>query len=128
MAQKVQYFSNNGKVKVSTENPKLDGGGSISVVVKAGNDGAFINSITIKAIGDTKQGMVRLFISDGTKYFLYKEVNVPANKQTAVYPAFFVNISDTLILQPGYALGVSTENSQPFNVIVEAVNWSNCKC
>src|ERR1051326_122814 len=57
-----------GMVTISTANSNLDGTGTLGTVftASAGNKGALISSVIIKAQVSTTPGMVRLFIYDGT--------------------------------------------------------------
>lgn len=127
-APNVQYVANNGNVIISQGNPNLDGSGPLGSLLTAGGNGATVNSITIKAMGATSQGMVRLFASNGSQNLLIREIMVPANVQSPIVQAFSATIVVPFTLAPGYSLKVSTQNDEPFSVSASATNWINCAC
>jgi hypothetical protein len=133
MCTNSQFFSDTGMVNIATANPNLNGSGVLGTVLVAlpGNTsskGTIVSSITIKATGSTTEGMVRLFIDDGTTKYLYKEIYVPAVTQTSVQPAFLAVLNDELILDPGTMLKASTQKSESFNVVANASAWKDCVC
>jgi hypothetical protein len=127
-----QKYANTGLINVSVANPNLDGTGTLGTVLTspttASNNGTKINTVTIKATGNTSQGMVRLFTFDGTTYFLWKEIMIPANTQSATIEAFQTTIVEELILDPGQILLASTQNAESFNIYANGINWTNCEC
>lgn len=126
----IQFFAKSGQATISVPNPNLNGTGSLGSIftVSGGVAGGIVRTISIKAIANTSQGMIRLFISDGVNVFLYKEVRVPALVQGNVFPAFGFSTTSRLCLSPGYSLLASTETPDSFNVIVNGVEWVNCDC
>lgn len=126
----IKAFANTGLVNISTANTNLDGTGTLGTVLTATSTltGTTISTIKIKATGDTSEGMVRLFINDGTAKRLYREVKIPANEQTSVSKAFEIDISEKLYLATGYSLLASTENAESFNIIAYATDWEQCGC
>jgi len=112
----VQKIANLGRVLINTANSNLDGTGAIGTVLQATTGssagGTTISSVIIKATGNTSLGMVRLFIKNTHASYLYKEVMVPANDQTGVVPAFSATVNMGIVLQPGYSLMASTQNSE----------------
>ncbi|OJW96329.1 MAG: hypothetical protein BGO70_01200 [Bacteroidetes bacterium 43-93] len=97
-------------------------------VLTASGDGTVINSVTIKATGNTQQGMVRLFIDNGVNKFLLVEVMIPASVQTSVEPAFGIELTGPIKLTANYVLYASTEQSDSFVVTATGVIWENCTC
>ena len=102
-----------------------------------GADGSTIKSVIIKSIPDnfpfqgSLQGMVRLFISNGKTATLYKEVPIPVVPQTPTlslpipqYTTFETILLGDLKLSPGFSLLATTQNAQPFNIIVEGLDWT----
>ena len=130
MCTTTKNYARTGLVNINTANANLDGTGSLGAVltVSPPGEGVSINAITIKAIGNTTQGMVRLFRHDGSNYFLWKEVNIPANTQTAVVPAFQITIKENLVLNNGDTLYASTQNAESFNIYANGLGWINCDC
>lgn len=123
-----QLFPNLGTVNISLANNKLDGTGSISNLITGSDDGTSIISITIKAQSPTSQGMVRLFINDGTKYYLFQEVPIPATTSTNVVESFSAQIDIPIQLKKGYSIGVSTQYAELFSVVADGTNFKNCDC
>jgi len=112
-----------GVVAIATANTGRDGSGTIGTVLTAGSNGTRITRITIKASVTTTAGMVRLFIHDGSSYFLWKEQTIAAVTPSATVKAELYTLTYTgeeaLILPSGYSLRASTEKSENFNVFAE---------
>lgn len=108
---------------ISTANPARDGTGTIISIASGTTNGKRIHKITIKAIVTTTAGMVRIFIHDGSNYFLWREITIAANTVSATNPAVESEIQlfgeDALVLPNGYSLQFSTEKSETFKIIVE---------
>jgi len=118
--------ANTGIGKVSVANPYRDGSGTLVSVLTAAENGTTISSIIIKAVGDTTQGMVRLFIGDtgaSVAITLFKEIPIPATTPTGIVPAFQTAFTSGFTLEPGYTLYASTQNAETFNVIAEGLDW-----
>lgn len=125
MAAETQYGINTGMVTISTANSNLDGTGTLSsAIIAAGTTGSFVKTISIKAITNTTQGVVRIFLGSTKVIKLLLEVEIPAVTKSAHDPAFETTIPVNLYLKNGIYLYASTQNSESFNVIVEAVDWS----
>lgn len=125
MAAETQYTANTGMQTISTANSNLDGTGTLSsAIVTGASNGTLIKSVTVKATGNTTQGMVRLFIYDGTNTRLVAEIEVPAVTKGANDPAFEVRMETNFALKSGYSLKASTENAESFNVIAEGLDWT----
>ena len=62
-------------VTVSTANTNRDGTGTIATVGSAGANGSRVNWIKIKATADPADGIVNLFLHDGSTYFLFDAVD-----------------------------------------------------
>lgn len=124
--------ANTGIATISTANSNLNGTGTITDVFTAGQLGAIIKSVTIKATGPVTTGMVRLFIKQANPagYFLYKEVQVPITPELAntPIPAPVLQVFETCLvgdleLEAGCSLGASTQTGDDFNIIVEGLDW-----
>lgn len=124
MAAETQYTPNTGMVQISTANTNLDGSGTLGTVLTAASNGTLVKTVIIKAITNTTQGMVRLFIYDGSNTKLLREVEIPAITKSASEPAFGVTIPLNFTLKSGWILKASTENAETFNVIAEGQNWT----
>ncbi len=124
MAAETQYTANTGMVTISTANPNLNGTGTLGTVITAASNGTLIKTVTVKAITNTTQGMVRLFIFDGLKTKLIEEIEIPAVTKSATDPAFETTVHLYFRLKSGWLLKASTEKAESFNVIAEAQDWA----
>lgn len=125
MAEETQYTANTGMQTISTANSNLDGTGTLSsAIVTGASNGTLIKTVTIKAQGNTTQGMVRLFIYDGTNTKLISEIEIPAVTKSANDPAFEITIPVDYALKASWSLKAATQNAETFNVIAEGLNWA----
>lgn len=124
MAEETQYTANTGFTTITTANTNLDGTGTLGTVLTAGSKGTLIKTITVTSNGDCTQGMVRLFIYDGSNNRLFKEIEITATDASSVNPRFEVHLLTDFTLKSGYILKASTENADSFNVIAEGLDWT----
>lgn len=116
-----------GFARISTANTNLDGTGTLgNVLTPGGTKGARLRGVSIVAIGVTTDGMVRLFLHDGTNARLWKEVKVAAITPSATVAAFSAYLNEythpelfPLVLPVGYSLRASTHKAESFDVIAE---------
>lgn len=92
---------------------------TVSTVLTAGTNGTRIDQITITAVATTIQGMVNLFIYDGTTYHLWQQVPIQAVAQSTTVPGYSVTLSSNananimpLVLPSGYSLRATTTVAQ----------------
>lgn len=104
-----------GAALVSTANANRDGTGTITTVFTAGANGSRVEKAFIKATTATVEGQVRLFLHDGTNYFLLTEffVDVDDAATTSVENGCSLEFA----IPTGYSIRASTTGN-PFNVIV----------
>jgi hypothetical protein len=116
-----------GAVSIATANTNRDGTGTIGTVFTAGANGSRISRIRIKAIVTTTAGMIRLYIHDGSTYFLWMEILVTAITVSATVAAFeneqYLPGERSLVLPSGYSLRASTEKAETFKVIAEGGDY-----
>lgn len=124
MAEETHYTANTGITRINTANSNLDGSGTLGTVITAGANGTLIKSISIKAIGNTTSGMVRLFVDDGSNTRLLYEVMIPSVRPGANNPAFEEQLILNMTLEAGYTIKASTQNAENFNIIAEGMDWS----
>lgn len=109
-----------GKVVISTANTHLDGTGTLGTLIIGTTNGTRISRITIQALGTTTAGMIRIFVKDGTNYFLWKEIQVLATTPSATVKAFNYTLElfgeMAIVLPYGYSLEVSTELAESFAI------------
>jgi len=106
---------------ISVANTNRDGSGTIVDVLSAGTSGTRIDRVEAVARGATTAGVVRLYISDGSTYFLFEEILVTAitpSASVAVWSAASVRVTPTkpLWLPNGYKLAAAPNNGENFNV------------
>jgi len=123
MAAETQYTANTGAVAIATANTNLDGTGTLGTVLTGASNGTLIVSVTIKAIVNTTQGMVRLFVNGGGTTQLIAEIEIPAVTKSGDDPAFETRLPLNYALKSGYILKASTEKAETFNVIGEGLDW-----
>lgn len=123
MAAETQYTANTGMVKISTANSNLDGSGTLGTVLTGASNGTLIKTVTVKATGNTSQGMVRLFVYDGSNNRLLREIQVPPITASATDPSFEVAFKMDYILESGFVLKASTQNADPFNIVAEGLDF-----
>jgi len=124
MAAETQYTANTAMATISTANSALDGTGAVTVLTAGASPGTLVKSVTIKATGNTTQGMVRLFMYDGTNTRLVAEVEIPAVTKGANDPAFEVRLDTNFALKAANVLKATTENAESFNIIAEGLDWA----
>jgi hypothetical protein len=132
MAAETQYTANTGIAKITTANTSLTGSGTLGTdiwdVLTGATPGTLIKTVTIKATVTTTQGMIRLFIYDGSTFTrLLKEIDVPPmtlNSSTGTDKSFETTVQLDYKLKSGYKLRVTTQNSETFNVIAEGLDWA----
>lgn len=122
----------NGIVNIATANPNLDGTGQLGTVFTAGQNGAIVKSVIIKATAPVTTGMVRLYINkpNPAATILYKEVQIPVTPvlnntptPTPVLPMYEIKLDGDLKLEAGAVLMASTQVGDSFNVIAEYSDW-----
>jgi hypothetical protein len=125
-----QFTANTSIAKIATANSNLDGTGTIGTAYTAGSSptyiGSSIETITIKGTVTSTPGMVRIFIYNGTTYYLITEVLVPSIVPDGTDQSFKYTISfnNSFDLQSGYSIAASTQNAQNFNVLVQGKDWN----
>ncbi|MBK9108643.1 MAG: hypothetical protein IPM92_09850 [Saprospiraceae bacterium] len=75
----LKYIANTGFVTISTANSNLDGTGTTTLLLTAGNNGTLLKTLIIKAQTNTTQGMVRFFLKNASNnnYNIILEVPIP---------------------------------------------------
>ena len=114
-----QYTAVTGIASITTATTKV-------ILLTAGSNGCSVESITIKSEGSTADGIVALYIYDGTSYFLFKEIKVTAVTRSTIANSYEYNLvfDDDFELKAGYSLYVATLQTQTFSVIAEGLNWA----
>lgn len=112
---------------ISTANSNRDGTGTIETIFTAGADGSRIHRIIVKATVTTTAGTVRLFLYNGTNYFLMRELAIPAVTVSATQGAYDLVLEflgeRAIILPASYSIRASTEKAENFNIIIEGADF-----
>lgn len=113
---------------VSAANTARDGTGTVPTICTAGAQGTRIDLITIEAQVTTTAGVVRLFLHNGSAFFLWKEVLVTAITPSASVAAFRTEVSRSdglpvMVLPSGYSLRASTHQAEAFSVCVSGGDY-----
>ena len=96
----IQYFPNTGSVNIAVANSNLDGTGALANILTAANSassniGTTIRSLTIKGAQSTTQGMIRLFLNNGSigTNYLFCEIPVyPKTTNSGVLPTISISL------------------------------------
>ncbi|MFL5752307.1 MAG: hypothetical protein ACJ76F_02785 [Bacteroidia bacterium] len=133
MAAETQYTANTGIATINVANTSLSGTGNIinptasyncwSVLTGASN-GTLIKTVTIKAQGSPSQGMIRLWIYNGTNHRLLMEIPVDPTLQSVSDASFEKTIVLNYKLQSTYQLIASTQVADTFNIVAEGLDFA----
>lgn len=106
-------------VNIATANTNRDGTGTIGTLITGVAAGTRIAEIVVKAVGTTTAGMVRVFLHDGTNFFLFDEVSVAAvaspgaSTQTTRVSTLYNNL---VLPNASWSVRVSTHNAESIMV------------
>ncbi|MCW3071902.1 MAG: hypothetical protein JWO44_1792 [Bacteroidetes bacterium] len=124
--ERVQYTAVSSEALIDTANPNLDGSGAFGTLMIGSFNGTLVRSLTIKAIGNTTLGMIRIFVRHNVFHgatALLTEIPVPYVTKSAIDPSFSVTLDLNYNLENSYTLDVSTENAESFHVTAEGLDW-----
>lgn len=105
--------------QLTDANTNRDGTGTVVTVSTGATDGDRIDDIELCAAGTVTDGVIRLYISDGTNTRLVKEVLVSATTPSttqAVWSAKLINLG--WLIRTNWLLKASTHNAETFNIYV----------
>jgi len=133
MAAETQYTANMGLATINVANTSLTGSSFIiyptasyncwSVLTGASN-GTLIKRVIAKSTGTPSQGMIRLWVYDGTNFRLLKEIDVNPITQSTVDASFEATIELNFVLKSTYQLIATTQIADTFNIISEGLEIS----
>ena len=116
-------------VLVNTANASRDGTNSITDVITGTTDGTRVDRIVIKAGVTTTNGMIRLYIYNGSATMLWDEVFVPAITASNTAPTFKATIqspdlvSPLIVLASGQKIQVSTVQNEVFYITAHGSDY-----
>src|SRR3990167_5131145 len=105
-------------IAISTANTNRDGTGTLGTLITAGEGGTPLSSIKAKATGTTTAGMVRIFLHDGSAFFLYAELTVDAITPSATVATWeeTLTLPANFVLPRAWSIRCSTHNAETFHV------------
>ena len=106
-----------GMGTLSVANANLDGTGTLVTVFTAGASGSRIDLVTVKSTGTTTNGVIRLFIHNGTTAYLLTEIESLAVTPASNVKAWEQGVQLNLVIPTGYSLRASASKAETFNVI-----------
>ena len=121
MASSAQYVAAavTSAALLSAANPNRNGTGAVVTLYPAQVVDSRVDDITIQALGTTTAGAVRIFVKNGSNFYLLRDEAIEAVIASASVPAFSVRLSNLAwILAPGWELVASTEKAESFAVTV----------
>lgn len=119
MALEPQYGSTPrlASVNVATANTNRDGTGTVATLITAGTNGTQIREIAYKARVTTTAGMLRIFLHDGSTFYLFDEIGVLAATVSGTVQASRGSVTySNLFLPSGWSVRVSTHNAESADV------------
>lgn len=122
--------ADSSRVTASTANSNLDGTGTLAQLLQVGTgiNGMWLNSITAKAITNSDEGMIRIFIQrEGwSSARLIREIYVPGITKQANVPAFTgtADFRQGLALEVNDRVKVSTQNAETFEITGCGKTWT----
>lgn len=114
--------------QVSAANTNRDGTGTVVDVMTGAANASRIEMVTVKAVGTTTAGMVRLYIYNGSTTSLWKEIQVSAITPASATLTFEYEVArfdgrGLLELPSGYKIQASTHNAETFKIIAQGGDY-----
>lgn len=112
---------------VSTANTNRDGTGTIVTVLTAGSSGTLITQITVQATSDPADGVLTVFLHDGTTAWLFDEIDYenPAAASATVSAYRASRTYTNLVIPSGWSVRAATTvalTAGVFNVFVHGAD------
>lgn len=106
-------------VNVATANANRDGTGTVATLITGVAAGTRIAEIVAQARVTTTTGMVRVFLYDGTTFYLFDEIAIAAATVSASVKGTRVSVSYANLILPSasWSVRVSTHNAESIDVI-----------
>ncbi len=105
-------------VNVATANTNRDGTGTVATLITGASSGTRVAEIVIKARVTTTVGQVRVFLYDGTTFYFFDEIAVPAASPSNSVQSVRVSVSYNNLILPdaSWSVRVSTHNAESIDV------------
>lgn len=108
-----------GNALLTTADTSTTAPSTVGTVLTAGANGSRIDQILITSTASPSQGLVNLFVFDGTTYHLWQQVPIQAVTQNTTSPGYQAALSTNananilpLTLPNGYSLRATTSVTQ----------------
>lgn len=104
-------------VSISTADTSRTAPTNVGTLFTAGSNGSRIDEIDITAAGTSTANVVRIFVYNGTTYFLLQEVLITAITPSASISSFSTAITfNSLVIPSGHSIRVTTNNAETYHV------------
>lgn len=105
-------------VNIATANTNRDGTGTVATLITGASTGTRIAEIVVQAKVTTTAGMVRVFLYDGSTYYLFDEVSVAAATVSASVKGTRVSTTYNNLILPSasWSVRVATHNAESIDV------------
>ena len=107
-----------GAVVISTADTSRTAPTNVGTVFTAGSNGSRIDEVSITATGTSTDNVVRLFLHNGSSYFLLEEVLIAALVPSTLVPVLTYTVTfNNLMLPNTWSLRATTNNAESYSVI-----------
>ena len=105
-------------VNIATANTNRDGTGTVATLITGVTAGTRVSEIVVKAKATTTAGQVRVFLHDGSSFFLLDEIAVAAATVSASVQGVRVSTTYNNLILPSssWSVRVSTHNAESIDV------------
>jgi hypothetical protein len=104
-------------VSISTADTSRTAPTNVGTLLAAGSSGSRVDEIDITAAGTSTANIVRIFIYNGSTYYLLQEVLITAITPSATVAAFSTAITfNSLVIPSGSSIRVTTNNAETYHV------------
>jgi len=105
-------------VNIASANTNRDGTGTVATLITGASTGTRIAEIVVQAKATTTAGMVRVFLYDGSVYYLFDEVSIAAATVSASVKGTRVSTTYNNLVLPNasWSIRVSTHNAESIDV------------
>jgi hypothetical protein len=104
-------------VSVATADSSYTAPSNVGTLITAASSGTKVNEIVVKCAATSTAAIVRIFLYDGTNYWLFDEVTITAATGSSTVQQTRVSTSySNLVLPSGWSVRVTTSVAQTTHV------------
>ena len=104
-------------VSIGTADTSRTAPTNVGTLATAGSNGSRIDELTITAAGTSTANVVRIFLFNGTTYFLYQEVLITGITPSASATSFTTTLTfNSFVIPSGWSVRVTTNNAETYHV------------